>query len=238
MALSSVSITVDAGEVVGLIGPNGAGKSTFVDAVSGFATHTGSVAINGVDVSELPAHQRARAGLARTWQSVELFDGLTVREQCLVAVQPTRRLPLLADLVGSRKISGTADVDQALEHLGLSDVADELSDSLSAGQQKLVGVARAIAASPSVLLLDEPAAGLTTEESRSLGVTLRTLAATGLALVLIEHDTELVFSTCDRVVMLDLGSVVVDGPASEVRNDQRVIQAYLGAQLEVPPDAP
>ena len=222
VALSHVSLQVHAGEVVGLIGPNGAGKSTFVDAVGGFVEHTGSVWVDGTDVSGLAPHDRARAGLARTWQSVELFDGLTVREQCLVAVPSTSRFPMLADMVrvGRRPV------------LGLGDVADKPAATLSAGRQKLVGVARALAASPSVLLLDEPAAGLTTDESRALGETLRTLAGAGPGLLLIEHDTDLVFDVCDRVVMLDLGSVVVAGTPEEVRHDVRVVQAYLGTPTE------
>lgn len=234
VALSHVSLQVRAGEVVGLIGPNGAGKSTFVDAVSGFVEHTGSVSVDGTDVSPLAAHGRARAGLARTWQSVELFDGLTVREQCLVAVPTTSRFPVLADMVRVGRRTVPPQVDHALELLGLADVSDEPAATLPAGRQKLVGVARALAASPSVLLLDEPAAGLTTDESRALGETLRTLAADGPGLLLIEHDTDLVFDVCDRVVMLDLGSVVVEGTPEEVRHDVRVVQAYLGTPTERP----
>ena len=234
VALSHASLEVRAGEVVGLIGPNGAGKSTFVDAVSGFVAHTGSVVVDGTDVSALAPHDRARAGLARTWQSVELFDGLSVREQCLVAVPPTSRFPLLADMVRLGRRQDPPQVDHALEVLGLADVADEPAATLPAGRQKLVGVARALAASPSVLLLDEPAAGLTTDESRALGATLRTLADGGPGLLLIEHDTDLVFDVCDRVVMLDLGSVVVEGTPDEVRHDVRVVQAYLGTPSERP----
>ena len=232
VALSHVSLEVRAGEVVGLIGPNGAGKSTFVDAVSGFVEHTGSVWVDGTDVSTLAAHDRARAGLARTWQSVELFDGLTVREQCLVAVPSTSRFPLLADMVRVGRRAVPPQVDHALGLLGLADVADQPAATLPAGRQKLVGVARALAASPAVLLLDEPAAGLTTDESRALGETLRNLAADGPGLLLIEHDTDLVFDVCDRVVMLDLGSVVVEGAPDEVRHDVRVVQAYLGTPTE------
>ena len=234
VALSHVSLEVRAGEVVGLIGPNGAGKSTFVDAVGGFVEHTGSVWVDGTEVSGLAPHDRARAGLARTWQSVELFDGLTVREQCLVAVPSTSRFPMLADIVRVGRRAAPPQVDHALEVLGLADVADEPAATLPAGRQKLVGVARAVAASPSVLLLDEPAAGLTSDESRALGETLRTLAAAGPGLLLIEHDTDLVFDVCDRVVMLDLGSVVVAGTPEEVRHDARVVQAYLGTPTEQP----
>lgn len=228
-----VSFNVEEGEIFGFIGPNGAGKSTFVDAVSGFVEHTGTVRVGGADVSSLAPHARARQGLARTWQSVELFDGLTVREQCRVAVPPTSRFPLLSDMFRAGRRSDPPEVDHALELLGLADVADEPAANLPAGRQKLVGVARALAASPSVLLLDEPAAGLTTDESRALGVTLRSLTDAGPALLLIEHDTDLVFEVCDRVVMLDLGSVVVDGPPEQVRHDVRVVQAYLGT-----PDGP
>ena len=232
VALSSVSLEVGRGEVVGLIGPNGAGKSTLVDAVSGFVPHAGRVLVDGVDVSDADPHQRVRAGLARTWQSVELFDGLTVREHCVVAVPSTSRFPTLSDLVRLRPQRSGDSADHALELLGLADVADTQAMTLPAGRQKLVGVARALAANPAVLLLDEPAAGLTTDESRVLGATLRRLADEGPGLLLIEHDTDLVFDVCDRVVMLDLGSVVVDGTPAQVRDDVRVVQAYLGTPAD------
>ena len=157
-----------------------------------------------------------------------------MREQCLVAVPPTSRFPALTDMVRVGRRKDVPQVDHALEVLGLVDVADEPAATLPAGRQKLVGVARALAASPSVLLLDEPAAGLTTDESRALGVTLRTLADAGPGLLLIEHDTDLVFDVCDRVLMLDLGSVVVEGSPDEVRRDVRVVQAYLGTPSERP----
>lgn len=229
VALNDVTMTVGAGEVVGLIGPNGAGKSTFVDAVSGIVEHQGAVVVDGTDVAGLPPHRRARAGLARTWQSVELFDGLTVAEQCEVALAPRSRFLRGAGLLGRGRRPVPEEVGRVLDLLGLADVAHEPASTLSAGRQKLVGVARALVGSPSVVLLDEPAAGLTTDEGRALGAVLRDLVVDGTGLLLIEHDTDLVFDVCDRVVMLDLGSVVVDGPPAVVRDDVRVVQAYLGA---------
>ncbi|MFM7068502.1 MAG: ABC transporter ATP-binding protein, partial [Actinomycetes bacterium] len=201
---------------------------TFVDAVSGFVEHSGSVLIDGGDIGALPPHRRAAAGLSRTWQSVELFDGLTVRQQCEAAIHTGSRFPVLTDLLRLRRRTASPAVDRALEMVGLTELADADPATLPAGTQKLVGVARAVASSPSVLLLDEPAAGLSTDESKALGGVLRRLADTGIAMVLIEHDADLVFDTCDRVVVLDLGSVIVDGPPSVVRQDERVRQAYLG----------
>lgn len=228
VALNDVTLTVGRGEVVGLIGPNGAGKSTFVDAVSGMVPHRGSVVVDGRDVADLPAHGRARAGLARTWQSVELFDGLTVAEQCTVAVPADGRAATWTDLWRRGRRQVPEQVVKVLELLGLTEVAGAIASTLPAGRQKLVGVARALVGSPSVVLLDEPAAGLTTEEGRALGAVLRGLTSDGTGLLLIEHDTDLVFDVCDRVVMLDLGCVVVEGPPAAVRNDDRVVQAYLG----------
>ncbi len=141
VAIDDVSIDVSPGELVGLIGPNGAGKTTTVDAVSGFTPHAGRVTLNGIDLSGDPPHRRARSGLARTWQSVELFEDLTVRRHCEVAAHRVGLRDLLADAVWPRRERGSAAVDGALEAMGLTEVADELPTELPHGTQKLVGVA-------------------------------------------------------------------------------------------------
>ncbi|MEZ5382604.1 MAG: ATP-binding cassette domain-containing protein [Microthrixaceae bacterium] len=212
-ATQDVSLSVAPGEILGLIGPNGAGKTTLVDAWCGFVAHEGTVRVGGRDVTGWPPHRRARAGLVRTWQSVELIDDLTVAQNCSVGAS--------GGDVGRR-------VAAALERVGVDDHADAMPSEISLGHRKLVGVARAVVEEPSVLLLDEPAAGLDPEETEALAGAVRALAADGLGVVLIEHDTRLVFSLCSRVVVLVGGQVLTDGPAEQVRADPRVLAAYLG----------
>lgn len=228
-AVDGLSITVGEGELVGLIGPNGAGKTTTIDAVTGFVPHTGRVLLDGTDLSEAPPHIRVQAGLARTWQSMELFEDLTVIQNCQVAADHRSSSSMFLDVVRPRRSRSTKGVDGALSMLGLEDVAHRLPGQLSQGRQKLVGVARAMSSGPSVLLLDEPAAGLDTEESRALGSDLRTVVEHGTSILLIDHDTRLVLDVCDRMYVLDFGLLVAEGTPDEIRADERVIEAYLGA---------
>jgi branched-chain amino acid transport system ATP-binding protein len=233
-AVTDVTLRVEPGQLVGLIGPNGAGKTTTIDAISGFVDHGGRVDLDGSDLSGLPPHRRARAGLARTWQSVELFDDLTVRQHCRVAAHRSGVRDALHDLVRPRRRRSDAAVDRALALLELDEVADRLPGELSLGHQKLVGVARALAADPVVLLLDEPAAGLDTVESREFGTRLRSLVDEGLGVLLVDHDTQLVLDVCDRIMVLDFGTVIAGGTPAEVREDSRVIDAYLGVGAHRP----
>jgi branched-chain amino acid transport system ATP-binding protein len=230
-ALRDFSLDVVDGTLVGLIGPNGAGKTTFIDAVTGFTRSTGTVEVGGSDVSRLRADERARRGMARTWQSIELFDELTVRENLGIAAhRPTPREAVLEIITGRRP--GEERIDAALDALGLKHLADERSEDLTQGQRKLVGVARALVAQPRVLLLDEPAAGLDTSESEALGHRLRTIVASGVPVLLIDHDMGLVLGVCDYVYVLDFGQKIAEGTPSEVRANPAVIEAYLGGADE------
>jgi len=227
-----VDLDVHPGRVTGLIGPNGAGKTTFVDAVTGFVRPTaGRVQFAGADITSARPAARARAGLARTFQSAELFEDLTVRDNLLVAAQRPRWYSLLSDLVvpSRRRDEGEADAEWALDVLGLGDVAELAPAALSHGQRKLVGVARALAMRPSVVLLDEPAAGLDSAESRRLGRQIRSLLDHGVAVLLIDHDMELVMEVCDELYVLDFGAVIAQGPPAAVRTAPAVIAAYLGS---------
>ena len=234
-AVSEVSLTVGVGELVGLIGPNGAGKTTTIDAICGFTAHHGQVVLGGVDLSSAAPHQRAIAGIARTWQSVELFDDLTVRQNCEVAAERTSIGSTLIDLFRPKRHARSAPVDHALALLGLIDDGDRHPPELSLGRQKLVGVARALAASPRVLLLDEPAAGLDSRESLELGAQLRSVIdAEAVGGLLIDHDTRLVFDVCDRIYVLDFGVVIASGTPQEVQVDPLVVEAYLGVVGDTP----
>jgi branched-chain amino acid transport system ATP-binding protein len=226
-AVDSVSIEVRAGEIVGLIGPNGAGKTSFIDAITGFTNCRGNVYLLDERLTDLPAHKRARKGLVRTWQSVELFDDLSVRENLLVASHRPSVWRTVAETV-SAPDAGSGELGSVLDLLGLEGVIDAMPSELSQGQRKLVGIARALVTKPRLMCLDEPAAGLDTNESEELGARLRRLADGGQSMLLVDHDMGLVLGICDEVVVLEFGKVIARGPAAVVRRDPRVIAAYLG----------
>jgi branched-chain amino acid transport system ATP-binding protein len=219
-AVDGITLQVESGQLVGLIGPNGAGKTTTVDAVTGFVPPTGSVTFGGILLDgpgrfrrhALSPTKRARLGLARTWQSAELFVDLTVMDNLRVA--------------GER--NADAALEEILESLGLLATSGDLVTALSHGQRKLVGVARALAASPKLVCMDEPAAGLDTKESEHLGKRIREIADHGTAVLLIDHDMGLVLSISDYVYVLDFGKVIAQGPPAEIRANDQVIEAYLG----------
>jgi ABC-type branched-subunit amino acid transport system ATPase component/ABC-type branched-subunit amino acid transport system permease subunit len=229
-ALDQVSFAVRPGEVLGLIGPNGAGKTTVLDVITGFTRpDTGRVLLDNVDTAQWSPERRARGGMSRSWQAVELFDELTVRDNLLVACESPTRWRYLLDLVAPGRQRLTPFAEGVVDDLGLRDVLDQRPSSLPHGMVRLVGIARAMASCPGVLLLDEPAAGLDARESAELATEIRRIARThGIGIVVIEHDVPLILSCCDRIVVLDFGRKLAEGSPSEVGNHPDVVHAYLG----------
>ncbi len=227
-AVVGVDLDVEPGQLVGLIGPNGAGKTTFIDAVTGFVPHEGNVSIDGVDVTGTAPHVRARRGLVRTWQATELFDDLTVRENLTVAARHPTPVQTLRELFW-RPLSGVDAVDAVLERFALGDLAEALPSELSQGQRKIVSVARALAAQPKLLLLDEPAAGLDARESATLGLQMRAIVDDGVPILLVDHDMGLVLGISDQIVVIERGIVIGNGTPGEIRENPRVVEAYLGS---------
>jgi len=217
LAVNDVSLQVAPGTVVGLIGPNGAGKTSVIDAITGFAPATGSIRLAGQPVERMAPHARVRAGLARSFQSLELYDDLSVEENVRVAA------------LGARTAQRAAAVTRALERVGIANLRDRPAGELSQGERQLVSIARGCAADPELLLLDEPAAGLDTTESRWLGERIRDIRASGTAVLLVDHDVALVLDVCDHVYVLDFGAVICKGPPDVIRADRAVADAYLGS---------
>jgi branched-chain amino acid transport system ATP-binding protein len=235
-AVVDVDLDVEPGQLVGLIGPNGAGKTTFIDAITGFVPHRGTISLAGDDLTGTAPHVRARRGLARTWQSIELFDDLTVRENLTVAATHPSVMTTIKELF-ARPVSTARAVDEALEVFALEALADATPTELTQGQRKLVAVARALAAGPKLLCLDEPAAGLDARESTAFGRHLREIVDRGTPILLIDHDMGLVLGISDRVVVLEFGKVIATGTPNEVRRDPSVVSAYLGsAARELAPE--
>lgn len=239
VAVDGLSFDIEPGRVVGLIGPNGAGKTSAIDAVTGFTrAASGSVRLGDRDVTRLPVHQRAGSGLSRSFQSLELFEDMSVLDNLYAACDRPGPWTYLKDLVrpGSRPLP--AHVLVAVREFGLEGALDRPVGDLSYGERRLLAIARAVATSPSVLLLDEPAAGLSDDESRELAHLVRRLAEDwGMGVLLVEHDVDMVMSVCDEVVVLDFGRRICVGTPEEVRGDPAVRAAYLGdlAPEEVAP---
>jgi branched-chain amino acid transport system ATP-binding protein len=228
-ALGGVSLDIARGTLFGLIGPNGAGKTTLIEAVAGFLPQArGDVIFAGEPVNRLRPDQRAQRGLVRTFQSLELFEDLTVRENLLVAAEKRTWLGSVADLARPGRVRHIDVVEDALELLGLTSEADMMPTQLSNGKRKLVAVGRALAARARLVMLDEPAAGLDTAESQELGRHLRAVVDRGTTMLLVDHDMGLVLGVCDRVHVLDFGQTIAEGTPDEVRASQRVMTAYLG----------
>lgn len=233
-AVDKVSFTLRSGEVLGVIGPNGAGKTTLIDAITGFVTaREGSLVLDGEEITKSSVKERARLGLARSFQSLELFEDLNVQENVLASCDDNSFIRWVIDAVAPARPLLTPAATAAIEQLGLLDDLDRSPGELSYGKRRLLAIARAIAAGPKVLMLDEPAAGLDEAERAEIVTVIRRLATEwGMAVLLIEHDVALVSAVSDQMIALDFGQIVAEGTPDEVRQSPAVIASYLGVEEE------
>jgi branched-chain amino acid transport system ATP-binding protein len=237
VALDQVLVEVDAGEILGVIGPNGAGKTTLFNVICGFVVpDEGTLVWHGEAVERMRPHQLTRRGIARTLQGVGLFERLTLLENAMVGAERFRRSNVVTGMLGLLR----ADRDErdlreramnALARVGCADVADSLPATLPFAVRKRAALARALASEPELLLLDEPAGGLDAKELSDLAKVIGSLGDT--AVMVVEHHMDFVTSVCDRVVVLDFGRVIAAGPPPQVRQDPKVLDAYLGREAEV-----
>jgi sulfate-transporting ATPase len=240
VAVDGASVTVSPGRITGLIGPNGAGKTTLIDAVTGFVeAASGSVTLDGQDILRLSVTRRARAGVSRSFQSLELFEDATVLDNLRAASDPRDRFSYVRDLVYPSTPPLPPGVVAAIRAFKLEDDLHRHVQDLPYGQRRLLAIVRAVATRPSVLLLDEPAAGLGDAETAELAHLVRRLADEwGMAVLLIEHDVHFVMSVCDEIAVLDFGRQIATGTPEQIRNDPAVVAAYLGeAEEELERDA-
>jgi branched-chain amino acid transport system ATP-binding protein len=221
-ALSEVDLEVESGQVTGLIGPNGAGKTTLFNVICGSQpVFAGRVSLDGRDIGGRRPHQRARLGIARTFQRLEVFGSMTARDNVLVAAEVRRRW-------SRERFDPAAACDAVLDRVGLGRVADHRVDAMPTGLARRVELARALATAPRVLLLDEPSSGLDDAESQSFGRLLQELAGEGLAILLVEHDVDLVMAVCARVFVVDFGRLLAQGTPGQIQSDEAVRTAHPG----------
>jgi branched-chain amino acid transport system ATP-binding protein len=234
VALSDMNFTVGEGEIVSLIGPNGAGKTTAFNVVTGFLDPThGAVSYRGTALNGLKPHQIADLGLIRTFQRTSVFPNDTVHDNLLIGLHRQGRVGLLESILSlprarssQRRLRERAI--ELVEWVGLERRAHDLAGSLSYGEQRLVGVALALAAEPSMLLLDEPVSGMNASETHSFVQLIRNIRDRGVTILLVEHDMPMVMSVSDRIVVLNYGRIIAEGSPDVIRNDPAVIEAYLG----------
>ena len=226
LALQDVDLSADEGEITGLIGPNGAGKTTLFNVVTGLQEPTGGrVAFDAAELQKEKPHERARRGIARTFQRLEVFGSLTTRENIMVAAE-------IRSGWSKEKVDARAVTDEVLDTVGLERQADQRVDTMPTGLARLVELGRALATAPRLLLLDEASSGLTSTETDFMAGLLRRLSAAGLAVLLVEHDIEFVMSLCTKIHVLDFGRLIAVGTPKEIQKNEAVQAAYLGSEGE------
>lgn len=233
-AIRDLSFQVAHGEILGLIGPNGSGKSTTVNVLAGvFPATSGEIRLGGGHIQTLPEYERVSMGLARTFQTAQVLPEFTVREQVELGGGVTLKSHPLSSVLGIGRHPGeeeamAARVSDILELTGLDAVADQRVGTISSAQQRFLMIATALASDPKIVLLDEPAAGLVRHERETLGTLIGAIRDRGVSVLVIEHHMALIMQVCDRIVVLNFGSKIAEGPPEQIRNDQAVIDAYLG----------
>jgi branched-chain amino acid transport system ATP-binding protein len=233
-AVDNVSYEVEAGTIVGLIGPNGSGKSTSIDCISGFQrVDTGNWSLDGCDLTGLPPHRIARAGLTRSFQTVRAYDELTLLENLCVAAQENDGIGWLKALLRGKALrtadaAAEAQARDLLAVVGLIDYAEAPAAILSYGQRKLLAIAATMMSRPRLVVLDEPVAGVNPTMVKRIETVIRKLNAEGVTFLIVEHNVDFIMSLCSRVIVLEAGAKIADGPPSLIRRDPRVLAAYLG----------
>ena len=236
-AVRNISLSIPEKQIFALIGPNGAGKSTMLSLLSGaYQPNAGHISFNGRDMVGLPAHRRVRLGIARTFQSIRLFKQLSVLENVLAGFHTHHRMPFWQyALPGAARRADEArchaEAEQLLSMVGLASVAERRAGTLSYGQQRMLEIARAMATKPILFMLDEPAAGLNSAEAEFLRELLVRMKLSGMAVVIVEHNMDLVMSVADHVFVMDHGDYLFQGTPDEVQGSPKVISAYLGAEI-------